>query len=1621
MGFVREKYDDRILAFQHRTLTENPLQNVLHLIPQLPSNSTLHLITTSRGGLVGEILSRFCNSTNSNGFNATEMAIMKKEYPKNYYSEIEKTINEINGILSVKKIKIEKFIRIACPAGGTTLASKRLDFFMNITMNLIGLATGLAANPIYIAFRNLTAAVIDSKNKPEVLPGLEIQDPNSPFIKALNCPMDLENPDGRVVINNSLVIIAGNSKPALKLSALFVIASKLFFMRKNDLVVDTETMSLGTRRSGKVHRFFYEDNQLNHFKYFENGITNQAILNALKSEWGTQLPGFTDEPLSISVASDRNIKFKPDGGQLFSKDVSGTKPIVVLLPGIMGSNLEYDDRLLWINYFKIISGGLSGLKIGNKVNPSSLVSTSYKRLVDELGDRYDVVTFPYDWRLPLEDSAALLNKKVKELLKYGQPIKMIGHSMGGVLIRDFIVLHKDTWSKLNNSIDFRLIFLGTPLNGSYRIPAVLFGMDRLIDKLSLIDLVHTKDELLQIFSGFRGLLSLLPLDGDHDFSNPETWGQMLDGLDLEANGNKKWPIPSTENLLWFADYKSKMKDALTEEDLKNAVYIAGRDRATPCDFRIDEKSSGKELVFLSTGEGDQSVTWNSGIPKILSNKDAVYYVDVSHGELACHPSMFKGIGEILEDGATNLFSDKRPSLRGDELLFKTPDFRDFDLSQAGVDFSVLGIGGEPEPHMALPPISVSISHGDLFYAKYPLLAGHFEDDGILSAEKEINKNLDNTLSHRHSLGIYPGPIGTNELFLSDRDGFRGAIIIGLGKPENLTSSELTKTVEQGVCKYLLNFDNAAKPAAASEKTVRSIGISTLIIGGGYGGLNVENSIKGIIQGVHNANQKVRNLELNDTPQIDKIEFVELFEDAAVGALYSLGRIEKQETRSFKIVMEEKRLHTLLGAKKRIPNNVSTDWWNRITVKKVVNNDADKTIRCLTFSASTSRAHEKETELISTPALMEGAIKGMSTNNRWTPQSAKAIFELLIPNDFKEQLKRHGNINWILDAYTAEYPWELLLDEIVDTRPLCVASGMIRQLSTQNYNQVIKSTPKNNALVVADPDLKGFASQLPGALKEGQQVAAKLSERGLNVTASYKGTSDEIIEKLFSNDYRIIHLSGHGIFNEDSSKGSGMVIGNNMFLSTREIRQMSTAPELVFVNCCHIGKISGAAEELYQQRYKLAANIGTQLIENGVRCVIAAGWAVDDSAALEFANVFYERMLSGYMFGDAVSDARKSVFSKYSNTNTWGAYQCYGDPFFRLEQRRHDKAKHKRIYLISQEAEIDLANLLNELDIGKKSTDDYILQLEEISEGVDNAKIRTPEITEKEALVYLELKHYDKACDKFSALLKVEDASFSFSVAEKYYNAMAKKATGEFKDFIASVNVEDETEREQAISRKRDESIAVLNKVTTDLEALVKLIPSSERLNILGSTNKRKAFVLDKNKLEYYEMAALNYQKAYNITKSWYSLTNWLALECALVMAQLHTWGSATNSNGKELGYELISYIQADMLLDESLSSLAENERMSYWDMLAKINIGLCKYILQFSKSNGKKRTGTIHQQDIYLEIGELWKRAGSKGKRFAEIEHLEFMIDALSAAKNKNSNSLATKLEQLKKDLIKQI
>src|SRR5690606_37719722 len=45
----------------------------------------------------------------------------------------------------------------------------------------------------------------------------------------------------------------------------------------------------------------------------------------------------------------------------------------------------------------------------------------------------------------------------------------------------------------------------------------------------------------------------------------------------------------------------------------------------------------------------------------------------------------------------------------------------------------------------------------------------------------------------------------------------------------------------------------------------------------------------------------------------------------------------------------------------------------------------------------------------------------------------------------------------------------------------------------------------------------------------------------------------------------------------------------------------------------------------------------------------------------FARTFYQQLVNGQRFIDAVANARALTYARYPRSNTWAAYQCYGDP------------------------------------------------------------------------------------------------------------------------------------------------------------------------------------------------------------------------------------------------------------------------------------------------------------------------------------------------------------------------
>ena len=250
--------------------------------------------------------------------------------------------------------------------------------------------------------------------------------------------------------------------------------------------------------------------------------------------------------------------------------------------------------------------------------------------------------------------------------------------------------------------------------------------------------------------------------------------------------------------------------------------------------------------------------------------------------------------------------------------------------------------------------------------------------------------------------------------------------------------------------------------------------------------------------------------------------------------------------------------------------------------------------------------------------------------------------------------------------------------------------------------------------------------LDGARREAEDVATLLAGSGQEVESMIFGadtppeldSASRIVSTLMGEDYRIVHIAGHGHF-EARPSGSpfgGVVIGPGAYLTAATLRSLRRPPDIVFLNCCHLGSIgarniddpSPDPPAFTRKRLpELAASLALELTRLGVRAVVVAGWAVADRPAEEFARAFYAEMLGGTSFGDAITAARNAAYaSDAGSSNTWAAYQCYGDPAFRLHS--HGLTTPKPPPPVSAD---ELQRRLEELEVDARDADeDYKREL-----------------------------------------------------------------------------------------------------------------------------------------------------------------------------------------------------------------------------------------------------------------------------------------------------------------------
>ena len=314
------------------------------------------------------------------------------------------------------------------------------------------------------------------------------------------------------------------------------------------------------------------------------------------------------------------------------------------------------------------------------------------------------------------------------------------------------------------------------------------------------------------------------------------------------------------------------------------------------------------------------------------------------------------------------------------------------------------------------------------------------------------------------------------------------------------------------------------------------------------------------------------------------------------------------------------------------------------------------------------------------------------------------------------------------------------------------------------------------------------------------------------------TSVKALHRLLNGDWRVVHIAAHGDFTDDPTT-TGVVLGN-LRLTPNVFSKMSVIPDLVVLNVCHLGRVLTGAN-------RVAASVGRELLKAGVRAVVVAGWAVDDTAARSFSEHLYTELLTGSDFGSAVSGARHAAWETERRSLTWGAYQCYGDPGFCLTTRAY-RRDLSEVHTVGE-----LRRRIQRLfsvasDQGRSATVDAEGSAQQVRSDLRDLqtcaiKLKSPEALAEVAETWAELMEFRSAIRLYGLALKRGGSNVTIGSIEQLGNLLSRRAQQLHRRGVAKSWVDVYVKRAQTWLKR------ALDLGTTD-----------ERLALMGGFHKRLA-------------------------------------------------------------------------------------------------------------------------------------------------------------------------------------
>ena len=1048
---------------------------------------------------------------------------------------------------------------------------------------------------------------------------------------------------------------------------------------------------------------------------------------------------------------------------------------VILIHGIMGGELAAlrDGRStdIWAKVFRLIGGGIAQLRLaasgreeatpGCTIEATGIMKKHYGEMLLSLGVQWKVRAFWYDWRRDLDTAASLLAARATEWFGKGAPFHIVAHSMGGLVARTFILRNRDWWDGMTDGdADLvrggRLVMLGTPNHGSFAIPQIMTGLEGMVRKLALVDLRHSRDDVVEIVNSFPGSYQMMP----SPLIEPG-WKALYDARNYA-------PFRVSQMHL---DAATAHHEALSDIiDPARMIYIAGANQPTWAG--VDTARLTDRSAYTATFEGDGRVPHRLGLLKGVPT----WYVEEDHGALARNRDVLATIDELLERGKTGGLMASPPATRAgaDAALRQLEEREDNDRREIEAylhrtrttrtmeapatdyisaderlveDLLTRGFLSAPDEEEAAPPppkkraatrprLDLALVAGGIQDAgeddgELPVDAiavGHYRDVKPTAAELAVDRAISAAL-----LGKSPGSSVPEKDLLITQLTERGTIPAGLGQPFILRDP---RTVTSGGARRAIVLAGMGTPggfgapelAVLVRELVWAMGrmghrhLASVLIGSGNGNLTIPVAVKTWIQGLCTG-------LVGESPErrIDRLTFVEFdpervleIDDAIVEAaervrdtlLIRYSRLTAEQRQD---LAQRARRRDLDEAKRRVEElrtgGASTGRRKRqgapLPTRVAFTLDGSS----YRMGAITADAAIPERDVTLDPKLVAQANDELAGERRLEGQLDRGRFleRLIIPRELRGNLASSAPLVLMLDATTARIHWEMVAQpQVTDniappsrtdefaSHFLGTARGLTRQLRTSFAPPPEPPPPPRRTLrilVVADP---AADAHLPGAEEEGIAVARlfesfnrlyQSDENRVEVVRLFgpsEATRTNVLRTIMSQSFDVLHYCGHCRYDPKDASRSGWIFTRDEVLSAHELNRIDRIPKFVFSNACESGITPDRSEK---RTVDLAPGFAEAFFARGVANFVCTAWPVDDLAARVFALELYGRLLGlvpgipkdnpdgaarpeirkegpTYMH-EAMYEARLAIMGTPNGLRTWGAYQHYGNPHFRL--------------------------------------------------------------------------------------------------------------------------------------------------------------------------------------------------------------------------------------------------------------------------------------------------------------------------------------------------------------------